>query len=158
MNEQRRTLRSGQLAREVGISTDTLRHYERLGILRDVPRTSSGYRIYPRDCIDRVKMVRQALQIGFTLPELAQVLRLRDSGGTPCKRVLAMLEEKLETIQRRIKELEQTRQYMESVAGKWRTRVAQVEVGKEALLLHSLKDAGRTSSPIQPQLRRKQKR
>jgi DNA-binding transcriptional MerR regulator len=158
MIEQRGTLRSGELAREVGISTDTLRHYERLGILRDVPRTSSGYRVYPRDCIDRVKMVRQALQIGFTLPELAEVLRIRDLGGTPCNRVLSMLEEKLETLQQRIAELQQTQQYMESIAGEWRSRVKQTGSGKRALLLHSLKDAGQSSSRIWNQLRRKEQR
>src|ERR1700756_2754672 len=106
MSEGPRALRPGKLAALAGISTDTLRHYERLGILPDVPRTGSGYRLYPPDSLQRVKLVRHALQLGFTLQELADILHTADHGKAPCKRVLEMLQKKLDALEERIAELQ----------------------------------------------------
>ena len=79
----KRSLRSGDLARATGVSTDTLRHYERLGILKKPPRTDGGYRAYPADALDRVNLIRNALGSGFTLRELtpAAPSDTRDSGA-----------------------------------------------------------------------------
>ena len=84
-----RNLRSGELAEVAGVSTDTLRHYERLGILKKPPRTEGGYRVYPPEALDRVRLIRNALASGFTLPELVRILKVRDTGGTPCRQVAA---------------------------------------------------------------------
>jgi len=64
-------MRSGELARICGISTDTLRHYERVGVLPRPKRTPGGYRQYPSEALKRVQLVRRALEIGFTLDDLA---------------------------------------------------------------------------------------
>ncbi len=72
MADTAKPLRSGELAQLTGVSPDTIRHYERIGILRAPPRTSAGYRMYTRDTIDRVRLVQRALQLGFTLTELAK--------------------------------------------------------------------------------------
>jgi DNA-binding transcriptional MerR regulator len=87
-------MRSGELARECGVSTDTLRHYERIGVLPRPKRTASGYREYPADAGKRVRLVRRALGIGFTLDELAGILQTRDAGGAPCREVRALAESK----------------------------------------------------------------
>jgi len=71
-----KTLRSGTLAKAAGVSPDTIRHYERLGILPRASRTESGYRMYPASAIERVLVVQRALQIGFSLAEPAEVLRV----------------------------------------------------------------------------------
>src|SRR5260370_35033377 len=63
----KRSLRSGDLAEAAGLSTDTLRHYERLGILKKPPRTDGGDRAYPADALDRVNLIRNALGSRFTL-------------------------------------------------------------------------------------------
>ena len=60
-------MRSGELARLVGVSTDTLRHYERLGLLEIPARTSGGYREYSSGSLERVRLIRRALSIGFSL-------------------------------------------------------------------------------------------
>lgn len=93
-----KALRSGALAKAVGVSADTIRHYERLGILPPALRTASGYRAYPASAIERVLVVRRALGIGFSLPELAEVLKAHDVGGAPCRRVYELAQEKLERI------------------------------------------------------------
>lgn len=138
MSDRPQGLRSGELARAAGISTDTLRHYEKLGVLAKAPRTSSGYRIYPPDSPERVNMIQNALRLGFTLAELAEVLHARNRGGAPCKRVLSMLEDKLIRLETYIEELQSTRRYMQRIAEGWRSKLGDVQPGSRAHLLHSL--------------------
>jgi DNA-binding transcriptional MerR regulator len=138
MSDNLRGLRSSELAHAAGVSADTLRHYERLGALAKPPRTRAGYRVYPAESMDRVRMIRHALQLGFTLTELAEILRTRDRGGAPCKRVLGMLEAKLNSLEDHIRELERLRAHMEQIVENWRSKVAQIETGKRVHLLQSL--------------------
>src|SRR5947207_15027156 len=84
-----RPLRSGELARRAGVSPDTLRHYERKGLLAPC-RTPSGYREYSAEAVDRVRLIRRALSIGFSLDELAPILAARDRGRAPCRAVRAL--------------------------------------------------------------------
>src|SRR5882672_12882848 len=91
-------LRSGAVAKAAGVSPDTIRHYEKIGILPRATRTESGYRIYPSNSAERVLVVQRALRIGFTLAELAEVLKARDAGGAPCQRVYDLAKEKLKGI------------------------------------------------------------
>ena len=86
----RHYFRSGELARLAGVSTDTLRHYERKGLLKRARRSANGYREYLATDLDRVRLVRGALGIGFTLDELARILSVRDRGGAPCRQVRAL--------------------------------------------------------------------
>jgi DNA-binding transcriptional MerR regulator len=69
-------LRSGELARLTGVSTDTIRHYERLGILPKSQRTNGGYRMFPASAVERVQLAQRALQLGFSLNELSEILRV----------------------------------------------------------------------------------
>jgi MerR family copper efflux transcriptional regulator len=153
MSEKPRALRPGKLAALAGISTDTLRHYERLGILPDVPRTASGYRLYPPDSLGRVTLVRHALQLGFTLKELADILRARDNGGVPCKRVLEMLRQKLDVLADRIAELQKTQKYMQSLTREWSSRLSQTPLGSKAFLLRSLGAKPAPRKRVRPELK-----
>src|SRR6266404_5381549 len=85
----------GELAKAAGVSTDTLRHYERKGLL--TPRRSpNGYRAYPAQALDRVRLVRTALALGFRLDDLARVFKVRSNGGAPCRQVRALAAAKLD--------------------------------------------------------------
>ena len=66
--------RIGVLAQQTGVSVDTIRHYERLGLLPKAARTNAGYRQYPPSAVERVRLVRHALPFGFSLRELAGFL------------------------------------------------------------------------------------
>ena len=68
-----RPLYSGELARLTGISADTLRFYERRGLLPSAPRAASGYRLFPPEALSRVKLIRGALSIGFSVAELTAI-------------------------------------------------------------------------------------
>jgi DNA-binding transcriptional MerR regulator len=84
MTDDQPPLRSGTLARLAGVSTDTLRYYERRGLLPRPPRDASGYRRYPQAAAVRVRVIQQALDAGFTVEDLARALKQRDAGGAPC--------------------------------------------------------------------------
>ena len=140
------SLRSGELARLTGVSADTLRHYERLGILPKSQRTSGGYRIFPTAAVERVQLAQRALQLGFSLKELSEILRNRDSGGVPCHRVLNLAEEKLLMLGQRIQELQQTQEYMRKLVHDWRKKLKHTPPGSKAMLLHSLVDKPKTKT------------
>jgi DNA-binding transcriptional MerR regulator len=131
-------MRSSELARECGVSTDTLRHYERVGVLPKPHRTQSGYRQYPPEAVKRVRLVRRALEIGFTLEELATILKVRDSGGAPCREVRSLAEIKLEQLSERITDLCDLRDHMLRVLADWDQRLASITTGQRAGLLEAL--------------------
>ena len=100
---------SGELARRAGISTDTLRHYERVGVLAKPARSTGNYRIYPETALPRVMLVRRALALGFSLAELSVVLRERERGAPPCRKVRALASQKLASTEARLVELTRLR-------------------------------------------------
>ena len=116
-------LRSGDLSHATGVSTDTLRHYERLGILKKPPRTQGGYRFYPPESMDRELLVRNALASGFTLKELVEVLRIRDAGGAPCRRVAQLGHEKVCQLDLQIAHLTQLRDSLKVMVLDWDLRL-----------------------------------
>ena len=134
------SVRSGDVARLTGVSADTIRHYERLGILPKSERTEGGYRIYSPSAVQRVQLTQRALQLGFSLKELSEILRTRDNGGAPCKRVLTLTEEKLRSLGQQIQELRRTQAYMRQLVRDWRRKMKQTPPGSKAMLLHSLAD------------------
>jgi DNA-binding transcriptional MerR regulator len=131
-------VQSGELSRLAGISSDTLRHYERLGVLPKPPRTNGGYRDYPANSIERVRLVQSALKVGLSLPELATILRMRDRGEVPCHRVRAIAELKLREVKQQINDLLRMRNQLERILKDWDARLARTGKGKPARLLESL--------------------
>lgn len=129
-------LRAGELARLTGVSTDTLRHYERKGLL-PVRRLPNGYRVYDAQAVERVRLIRSALAIGFGLEELARVLRVRDAGGTPCQQVRQLAAQRLAELEQLITELCATRDELREVLANWDQRLAQPQA-KPARLLDTL--------------------
>jgi DNA-binding transcriptional MerR regulator len=129
---------SGELARLAGVSTDTLRHYERKGVLPRARRLDNGYRQYPPDSVGRVRLIRRALAVGFTLDELAQFLKARDRGQAPCREVRALAEEKLAGLEGRLAELLAVRDEMRGMLKDWDRRLSGKKVGERAGLLESL--------------------
>jgi len=146
-------LRSGDLARLVGISPDTLRLYERKGLLPRPPRSANGYRCYPPEVVDRIRLIRAALSIGFTLDELADILVMRDGEGVPCKHVRELAGAKLESLDRYIRQLVELRKQLQGVLAQWDGTLKKTPRGKRAGLLELLAaDAGAHRRKLDPQL------
>ena len=128
------------------MSTDTLRHYERIGVLAHPKRTDAGYRVYTADAVKRVQLVRRALSVGFSLAELVWVLKLRDSGGAPCKQVRALAASKLERIDQQMEELRCMRTQLVDLFAVWDERLGNTPAGERAGLLEMLPSSVRPSS------------
>ena len=140
---------SGELARLAGVSADTLRHYERKGVLPVARRLHNGYRVYPPDSIDRVRLIRRALAVGFTLDELARFMKARDRGQAPCREVRALAEEKLTEVESRLSELLVVRDELRATIVDWDERLNGKKAGQRAGLLEALakREAGRLATP-----------
>jgi MerR family Zn(II)-responsive transcriptional regulator of zntA len=138
------TLSPRQLAATAGISTDTLRHYERSGVLAAPARTRAGYRRYPRSAVARVALIRRALGIGFSIKELARVFRERQQGGAPCRKVRAIVSERLSRIDGELAALTALKKDLSDLLEDWDARLAATPPNAQARLLESLTDAGET--------------
>ena len=145
-------LSSGELADLAGVSRDTLRHYERKGVLPRPLRGHNSYRQYPPEALQRVQLVRRALSVGFTLDELAKVLKVRDAGGAPCEEVRRLAAQKLLNVQDQLRELTELRDDLQKTLRDWDARLARRGNGRQANLLDSLsvdpKSAKRSHGPI----------
>jgi MerR family copper efflux transcriptional regulator len=129
---------TGELARMCGVSADTIRHYERVGVLPAAVRGANGYRYHPAATAGRVRLIRRALAIGFSLAELARILRQRDGGTPPCRGVRALAGEKLDELDRRIGEMTAMRAELAGIVEEWDERLAATRDGEPALLLEQL--------------------
>ena len=99
------TLTIGALAQAAGVGVETVRFYERTGLLPEPPRTPAGYRQYPRDTVDLVKFIRRAQGLGFALREISELLDLRVDEVAACGPVEAQAREKLEQVAGKIEAL-----------------------------------------------------
>ncbi|MFZ0086122.1 MAG: MerR family transcriptional regulator [Candidatus Acidiferrales bacterium] len=133
-------MRSGILAGQAKISVDTLRHYERLGLLAPPPRTQSGYREYPAQSLQRVMLIQHALAVGFSLTELRDILKERDKGGAPCRRVAKLVRAKLAQLDAELQNLRRLRRDMARIVRDWDARVSKLPKGRPARLLEGLQD------------------
>jgi DNA-binding transcriptional MerR regulator len=127
----------GELAKATGVSTDTLRHYERKGVLHS-KRAGNGYREYREDALERVRMVRQGLTIGFTLDELRSVFKVFDGGGAPCKQVRNLAAGKLAQVETHLQEVTALRDDLKNALQDWDQRLAKTASGQRAGLLKTL--------------------
>ena len=133
--------RSGELARLAGVSTDTLRHYERLGLIAKPRRSSNSYREYPVDTLARVRVIQSAVGLGFTLAELARIFRIRESGGAPCREVRELARRKAGELETRLRQIRQLRDRLRSMIRHWDGVLAETPPGSPARLLESLAHA-----------------
>src|SRR3954471_3101313 len=132
------TFTIGEAAARAGISPDTIRYYERVGVLPQPPRSEAGYRRYSDAHVGRMVFVRNAARFGFPLKELAGFLKSRDKGQPPCRSVRAAGDRLLADMDRQIAELTAARTDMADTLADWDRRLAATAPGSPARLLESL--------------------
>ena len=109
----------GDVAARTGVPPPTIRYYERIGLLTPPLRLESGYRRYSERTIEELTFVRKAQALGFSLDEIAQILRLTRAGKMPCERVLSLAHEHLAVIDERISQLQRYREQLAFEVAKW---------------------------------------
>ena len=95
----------GKVAGQAGVGVQTIRFYERKGLIDEPPRTESGYRQYPAETVSRVRFIRRAKELGFTLGEIEELLSLRASPKSRCADVRRRAEANIEDIQQKVRAL-----------------------------------------------------
>jgi DNA-binding transcriptional MerR regulator len=134
----RQALRIGQVAKRSGVSADTIRYYERISLMPKASRSPNGYREYGDSAIDRVRLVQNALRFGFSLKQLRSFLHARQVGGAPCKDVRLAGAEILSAVERRIAELNASRNAIRQTLKQWDQRLTRTREGQAARLLEML--------------------
>jgi DNA-binding transcriptional MerR regulator len=98
-------MKIGEVAKDSGVTVDTVRFYERVGVLPPPARTESGYRDYEPDAVERIRLTRELQAIGFTLAESVDALAAHDAGGATCESERWRLEAVLNRVDAKIAEL-----------------------------------------------------
>src|SRR5260370_34822731 len=101
-----KSLTVGHIAEQAGVNLETVRYYERRGLLLRPPRSASGYRLFPAEAARRLRFVRRAQDLGFSLAEIGELLSLRVSRSTTSGDIRARAEVKIAAIEGKIKSLE----------------------------------------------------
>ena len=105
----------GQLAKATGTVVETIRYYERIGLLPKVVRTAGNYRSYGHSEVARLSFVRRARDLGFSLDQVRTLLSLADDRGLPCGEVDAIAKEHLVAVERKIADLTALRSELSSL-------------------------------------------
>ncbi len=98
-------MRIGDLAKHVGVTPDTIRYYEREGLLPPAERTPSGYRDYGPEAVNDLQFIRKAQALGLKLSDVREVLEISSGGKPPCEHVRATVSGRLAEVEERLREL-----------------------------------------------------
>jgi MerR family mercuric resistance operon transcriptional regulator len=108
----------GRLAKQSEVTIETIRHYQKIGLLEEPEKPSGGYRLYTSDAINRIRFIKRAQQAGFTLKDIAELLSF---DGTHCSDVRKIAEHKCQQIDAQIKDLTALRNVLDNLVKRCQT-------------------------------------
>ncbi|MGH7196393.1 MAG: heavy metal-responsive transcriptional regulator [Candidatus Saccharimonadales bacterium] len=108
---------TGEVAKRAGVNTETLRFYERKGLLAPPKRLQSGYRVYSADAVRTVRFIKRAQQLGFTLQEIKTLLELSVHRRASCKEVQTLADQKVGEVDEKIRDLLAIKAALEQLLG-----------------------------------------
>lgn len=108
-------MKRGEVARLSGVNSETVRYYEQRGLISHPPRTAGGYRRYSEDYVERIRFVKRAQELGFTLEEIKELLALRVDPDTDRSEVKQRAEAKIVDIEEKMRDLEQMKHALTSL-------------------------------------------
>lgn len=115
MASTRESLTIGKLAKLAGVGVETVRFYERKGLLEQPPRRESGYRQYPPEAVSRLRFIRRSKELGFSLSEIKDLMSLRLDESTACRDIQTRAEAKLAEVQGKIRALQNIEQSLKTL-------------------------------------------
>jgi DNA-binding transcriptional MerR regulator len=117
--QQREMLKIGDVAKKSGIGIETLRFYEKSGLLEKPARTFSGYRMYSQEVLERLAFIKQAQALGFSLDEIRRIIDDARKGQSPCDEVREIVRRRLSEVEQRIEELKRYRKEISKTLEEW---------------------------------------
>jgi Hg(II)-responsive transcriptional regulator len=127
-------MRTGEVAAQAGVNVQTLRYYERVGLLPEPSRRESGYRVYGADAVRTVRFIKRAQELGFGLREADALLGLAAGGPESCEAARGLAGEKIAELDRRIADLQAMRDSLERLAA----TCARPRGDRECPLVHAM--------------------
>jgi MerR family transcriptional regulator, copper efflux regulator len=138
MSSQKLTV--SQLARIAGVGPDSIRQYERIGLVPKAERSPAGYRYWMAREVQYLKWIASAKRAGFTLHELAEIFRMYRAGTAPCRTVRHLLQQKIADLDREVDELSNLRTQLRRVFVRWKGRLRRASSGDFVPLFDDLRD------------------
>jgi len=111
-------LTTRELANGAGVNVETIRYYQRLGLIPQPPRTESGFRIFPPEAIKRIRFIKRSQDLGFTLAEIHKLLTLTESEDFSCWEVQQFASQKLMEIELKIRDLQNIKSILQELSSK----------------------------------------
>ena len=112
-------LKIGEVSKRSGLGIETLRFYERSGLLDRPARTEGGYRLYAPEVLDRLDFIKRAQVLGFALGEIAQIISDRRAGKSPCAEVREIIRHRLQEMDERLAEMRRYRRELGAALAEW---------------------------------------
>ncbi len=116
---QRSSLKIGEVSLASGIGIEALRFYERSGILGKPARTTSGYRVYDADVLDRLAFIKKAQTLGFSLDEIRRIIKESKAGESPCAEVREIVRRRLSELDKHLRDLRRYRKELAVTLDNW---------------------------------------
>lgn len=121
----------GDLAKLAGVKPDSVRFYEKSNLLPEPERNESGYRVYKEDALKRLKFIKQAQSLGFSLEEVRRILSLRGQGAKTCACVFKIAEATLSETEEKLRELKTFRDTLKENLERWKAGPGKGHVASE---------------------------
>ena len=143
MKEEQQGFQIGVVSSQTDFSIDTIRYYEKLGLVEKPVRSEGGFRLYPQEAVEKLRFIKKAQALGLTLKEIKGILQSSEEGLKPCcDLVRKLFTRKIEEFTAKIRELQTTKRGLESLLSEW----------------VSPKEARKRSFAVCPQIEREPKR
>lgn len=115
-------LKIGEVAKRTGIGVETLRFYERSGLLSRPARTEGGYRLYDSEALDTLEFIKRAQTLGFTLDEIKRIIAESQAGLSPCDEVREIVRQRLAELDERLEQMQRYRDALAHTLNQWDKR------------------------------------
>lgn len=135
-------LRIGQVAERAAVNVQTLRYYERRGLLADPGRTRSGYRLYAPEAVQVVRFIKRAQGLGFSLGEVQRLLELRDDSASSCDDAKTLAQAKIQAVDEKARQLAALKEALETLV----RSCDRGDVKRECPILEALEDGSRAEA------------
>lgn len=146
-------LKIGEVAKRTGIGIETLRFYERSGLLHRPARTEGGYRLYDTEALSTLDFIKRAQTLGFTLDEIKRIIAESRAGQSPCAEVREVVRQRLAELDERLTQMQQYREELAQTLKQWDLRG-----DAESQFCGLIEDAQiSTTKPAATQLKRRRK-